>query len=172
MKHWVQRGIRSLIWTAAISSGAAAVATPRADLIVERAVLVMRHGIRAPLEGEVPKDTRTDQPWARWPVAQSAITPHGERALEIVAAADRQMLAARGLLPRTGCPDADAIHIHSNSSIRTITSGEAYARGFAPGCTIAIAHRPLGEADPVFEPLRARATDFDANEAVTAVELH
>ncbi|MCI4592110.1 histidine-type phosphatase [Sphingobium sp. BYY-5] len=166
MKHWVQRGIRLLIWIAAMSSGATAMATPRTDLIVERAVLVMRHGIRAPLDGEVPRDTRTDKPWVSWPVAQSAITPHGERALEIVAAADRQMLAARGLLPRTGCPDA---YIHTNSSIRTIASGHAYARGFAPGCTIAIAHRPIGEADPVFEPLRARATDFDAKEAVTAI---
>ncbi|WP_334186335.1 hypothetical protein [Novosphingobium sp.] len=60
----------------------AAPTTPR-NLVTERPVPVMRHGIRAPLNGEVPEGTRTDQPWPAWPVAQSVVTPHGERALEI-----------------------------------------------------------------------------------------
>lgn len=142
-------------------------AAPRQDLVVERAVLVMRHGIRAPLAGEVPDGTRTGAPWPRWPVAESRITPHGERALEIVAASDRRLLVARGLLAGHGCT---GIRIRTNSSDRTILSGEAYARGFAPDCRIAIEHRPLGEADPIFEPLRARATDFDARAAVADIE--
>jgi 4-phytase/acid phosphatase len=32
-----------------------------------------------------------------------------------------------------------------------------------------VEHRPLGEADPIFEPLRARATAFDARAAVAAI---
>jgi 4-phytase/acid phosphatase len=40
----------------------AAPTTPR-DLVTERAVPVMRHGMRAPLNGEVPEGTRTDRPW-------------------------------------------------------------------------------------------------------------
>jgi 4-phytase / acid phosphatase len=139
-------------------------------LVVERAVLVMRHGIRAPLQGEVPEATRTSADWPRWPVAPSRITPHGERALAIVAQADRRLLAGRGLLTREGCPATGTVRIHSNSSDRTIASGAAYAKGFAPGCAIAIEHRPLGEPDPTFEPLRARATRFDTVAAVASIE--
>jgi 4-phytase/acid phosphatase len=68
----------------------AAPTMPR-DLVTERAVLVMRRSIRAPLNGEVPEGTRTDQPWPAWPVAQSVVTPHGERALEIVAESDHRL---------------------------------------------------------------------------------
>jgi 4-phytase / acid phosphatase len=144
-------------------------AAPRPRLVAERAVLVMRHGVRAPLAGEVPDGTRTGAPWPRWSVAESRITPHGERALAIVAAEDRRLLAAHGL-PIAGCPAPGAVRIRTNSSDRTIASGQAYAQGFAPGCALAIEHRPLGEADPIFEPLRASATRFDAHEAVASIE--
>ncbi|WP_445191503.1 histidine-type phosphatase [Sphingomonas sp. Tas61C01] len=136
--------------------------------VVERAVLVMRHGIRAPLEGEVPTGTRTAAAWPRWPVAESRITPHGARALELVAAEDRQLLGARGLHVAASCQSL-ALSIRSNSSDRSIASGEAYARGFAPGCAIPIEHQALGTADPLFEPLRARATRFDARAAILSI---
>jgi 4-phytase/acid phosphatase len=143
--------------------------TPKPALVVERAVLVMRHGIRAPLDGEVPSGTRTGAPWPSWPVPESRITPHGARALAIVAAADRRLLAGRGLMLATGCP-ADTVRIRSNSSVRTIASGEAYATGFAPACHLKVEHQPLGIVDPVFEPLRARATRFDAAAAVASID--
>jgi 4-phytase/acid phosphatase len=146
--------------------GSIAIAAPKRVLVVERAVLVMRHGIRAPLNGEVPLDTRTRAPWPTWPVAESRITAHGVRALEQVAAYDRRMLAAHGLLEANGCP---AIRIRTNSSDRTIASGTAYAEGIAPGCNLDIEHRPLGTADPIFEPLRAQATAFDAAAAISSI---
>lgn len=57
----------------------------------------------------------------------------------------------------------------SNSSDRTIASGRAYAEGLAPGCDLAIEHKPLGTADSIFEPLRARATAFDARAAIESI---
>ncbi|WP_139198018.1 histidine-type phosphatase [Sphingomonas gellani] len=144
-------------------------AETRPRLVLERAVLVMRHGIRAPLNGEVPEGTRSGTPWPRWPVAPSRITPHGERALAMAAAGYRRLLAAQGLLMRGGCPRPGRVRIRANSSDRTIASGEAFVRGFAPGCALAVEHRPLGEADPIFEPLRARATRFDPRQAVASI---
>ncbi|WP_442678245.1 histidine-type phosphatase [Sphingomonas sp. ASY06-1R] len=159
-------GLLVLGWGASV---AAAPPRARPTLVVDRVVMVMRHGIRAPLEGEVPDGTRTGAPWPQWPVAESRITPHGARALSIVAKADRAQLARDGLLPATGCPAPGAVRIRTNSSDRTIASGEAYAAGFAPGCTLPIAHRPVGVVDPLFEPLRARATAFDARTAIGAI---
>ncbi len=162
------RGFGALCAVAGLLIGSIASAAPKRVLVVERAVLVMRHGIRAPLDGEVPLDTRTGAPWPAWPVAESRITPHGVHALERVAAYDRRLLAARGLLTPNGCP-AGVVRIRSNSSDRTIASGQAYAEGLAPGCDLAIEHKPLGTADPFFEPLRARATAFDARAAIASI---
>ncbi|MEG8055573.1 histidine-type phosphatase [Sphingomonas sp. Leaf230] len=162
------RGFRTLCAVAALLIGSIASAAPKRVLVVERAVLVMRHGIRAPLDGEVPLDTRTGAPWPAWPVAESRITPHGVRALEQVAAYDRRLLAARGLMTPNGCL-AGVVRIRSNTSDRTIASGQAYAEGLAPGCDLAIEHKPLGTADAIFEPLRARATAFDARVGIASI---
>jgi 4-phytase/acid phosphatase len=85
------------------------------------------------------------------------------------ARADRADWAAQGLLPATGCPATGTIRIWSNSSSRTIASGQAYAKGLAPDCAIPVGHRPDDQADPLFEPLRARATRFDADAAVADI---
>lgn len=163
MSAAVRRLAAVMVW---LPVGAAAPAP--STLVVDRAVLVMRHGIRAPLEGEVPTGTRTAAAWPGWTVDESRITPRGVRALELAAAADRRLLEARGLNFAVGCRPA-ALRIRSNSSDRTIASGEAYARAFAPGCATPIEHQAVGSADPVFEPLRARATRFDARAAISSI---
>ncbi|MEG3091514.1 histidine-type phosphatase [Sphingomonas sp. PB1R3] len=138
-----------------------------ADMTLDRVVILMRHGVRAPLDGEVPKGTRTAAPWPHWTTPESQLTPNGAAALVVEARADRADWVARGLLSASGCP---AIRIRTNSSSRTIASGEAYARGFAPDCAIAVAHNPMDQVDPLFEPLRARATRFDAAAAVADID--
>ncbi|AXB79596.1 histidine-type phosphatase [Novosphingobium sp. P6W] len=143
--------------------------TTPSDLVTERVVLVMRHGIRAPLEGEVPEGTRSERPWPVWSVAQSVVTPHGERALEIVAETDRRLLASRGLLDAAGCPKAGSASIVANTSPRAIASAVAYVRGFAPQCDLKVLHLEEPQADPIFEPLRAKATAFNADAAVADI---
>ena len=138
-------------------------------LILDRVVVLMRHGVRAPLDGEVPHGTRTAKPWPTWTTPESDLTPHGAEALAAEARADRADWIARGLLSQ-GCPAPGSIRIWTNSSSRTIASGEAYARGLAPGCAVPVDHKPLGQADPLFEPLRARATHFDAKVAVADID--
>ncbi|WP_347093765.1 histidine-type phosphatase [Sphingomonas parapaucimobilis] len=148
---------------------AAQTAPPPKGLTLDRVVVLMRHGVRAPLDGEVPHGTRTAKPWPTWPTPESELTPHGAEALAVEARADRTDWIARGLLTRN-CPAPGSIRIWTNSSSRTIASGEAYAKAFAPGCTVPVAHNPPGQVDPLFEPLRARATRFDAQAAVADID--
>ena len=147
-----------------------AAAASKRTMVLERAVLLMRHGIRAPLPGEIPDGTRTGAPWPRWTVADSQVTDHGAKALEIVAQADRRLLSERGLLTASGCLPGGEVTIWTNSSDRTIASGEAYAQGFAPNCRLPVGHRAMGEVDPIFEPLRAKATRFDARAAIVGID--
>lgn len=137
-----------------------------AGMTLDRVVILMRHGVRAPLDGEVPEGTRTAAPWPHWTTPESQLTPNGGAALVTAARADRADWVARGLISASGCP---AIRIRTNTASRTIASGEVYAKGFAPACAVAIAHNPVDQVDPLFEPLRARATRFDAAAAVADV---
>jgi 4-phytase/acid phosphatase len=142
----------------------------RPALVVARVVVLMRHGVRAPIDGEAPEGTRTAAPWPRWPVPAEHLTPHGAQAMTILGARDRGALLAAGLVPRTGCPAPRALRIHANTAERTIASGIAFAAGLAPGCTIAVDHLAADRADPLFEPLRAGATRFDAATAIADIQ--
>ena len=141
-------------------------------LVTERAVMTIRHGIRAPLDGEVPEGTRTAAPWPAWPVAQSRLTPHGLAALETLGRVDGDLWRGRGLIVAAGCPAPRSVRIWANNADRTIESGAAYLRGFAPGCDLSVGHRPRDEVDPLFEPMRVGATDFDAHAAVAAINRY
>ncbi|KQN89805.1 hypothetical protein ASE95_16650 [Sphingomonas sp. Leaf231] len=141
---------------------------PTPALRVERVVMVMRHGVRAPIDGEVPAGTLTAAPWPAWPVAAEQMTPHGMRAMAVRGRADRAWLAARSVVPATGCPDR--VRVWTNVSQRTIDSGTGFVAGFAPGCDIAVGRRAPGEVDPLFEALRARTTGFSPAAAISAIE--
>jgi 4-phytase/acid phosphatase len=90
----------------------------------------------------------------------------------IVAQQDRRLFADRGLLPAEGCLAPGTVRIWTNTSERTIASGQAYAGGFAPRCLLDVKHRGSGEVDPLFEPLRAYATRFDATAAIADIDRH
>lgn len=136
----------------------------------ERVILLMRHGVRSPLDGEVPAATRSRQPWPSWTAPAEQVTPHGAAALRALAQADRRWLDAAGVLPIRGCPAPEALRIWTNSSPRTIASGTYYAEGFAPGCAVAIGHKPVGATDALFEPLNLHPPRFDAAKAVESIQ--
>jgi 4-phytase/acid phosphatase len=150
----------------------AAPVAPAPVLTVERVVMLVRHGVRAPIDGEVPQGTRTAAPWPRWPVPAEHLTGHGAQAMTILGAEDRRILIAAGLLPPNGCPATQTVEIHANTAERTIASGAALAAGLAPGCAITVDHRAAGEVDPLFEPLRAGATRFDPRAAIADIQRY
>ncbi len=136
-------------------------------LDLERVVLVMRHGVRAPLSGEVPANTRTARRWPKWSVPEGHLTPHGAAAMRLLARYDRRWLAPLGI---ARCPAASAVRIWTNTAERTIASGKAYAEEFAPGCTMSVGHLADDRTDPIFEPLRAAATAFDPKQAIASID--
>lgn len=160
---------RALIACALVAlASASAAAAPR----VERVVIVMRHGIRAPIMGEAPEGTLTGAPWPTWPVPPEHLTPHGARTLEILGRSDRAWFAKLGVLPTRGCPTPGTVRIWTNTAQRTIASGEAFAEGLAPGCGLVIGRRPADEVDPLFEPLRAGVAPFDPAAAMASINAY
>lgn len=133
---------------------------------LDRVVLLMRHGVRAPITGEAPADTKVDGAWPTWPVAPEILTPHGAQAIAQLARHDRRWLPAKA------CPIPGSVRIWTNTAERTIATGRTYADALAPGCKLPVGHNPDGQVDPLFEPLRAGATAFDADKAVAAITAY
>jgi 4-phytase/acid phosphatase len=137
-------------------------------LMLERVVMLMRHGVRAPLADEAAAGLAV-QPWPVWSTPGGSLTPHGQAGVRLLGAYDRARFAAAGLLPETGCAPPGAITIWTNSVERTIASGEAFSDGLAPGCGVTVDHLPLGQPDPLFAWPGPELAGFDARAAAAAI---
>lgn len=148
------------------------VATPAAEpgpgWRLERSVLLLRHGLRTPLETEAAITGLNDKPLPGWTEPPSHLTAHGVAATRLLGAYLRRWSAEGGLLPAEGCPAAGAIDIWTNSAARTIATGSALAEGLAPGCPVTVGHLAPDARDPLFSPPPAM-TGFDPKAAVAAI---
>src|SRR5215813_6389040 len=108
---------------------------------LERVVLVSRHGIRPPTRGNEELNKYGEQVWPQWPVAPGELTPHGATALERM---------GDGLKQRYGAllGNCNFFVWSDGADSRTRDSGEALARGLAPGCAAKTAHGAPGKDDP------------------------
>ncbi|MCC5068097.1 histidine-type phosphatase [Xanthomonas campestris] len=168
--RWQTLGV---LLVAALSLGC----TPRptsaasaASATLERVVVVFRHGVRAPLQGEAAAAHYADAPWPQWSTPASLVTPHGRKAVQLSGEYLRQWLMQQALLPRNGCPAPGSLTVWANTDQRTIDSGALLADALAPGCNVQAGHRAVGSNDPLFRPIEAGAVPFDANAAVAAIQ--
>nr|WP_161959847.1 histidine-type phosphatase [Xanthomonas arboricola] len=137
---------------------------------LKRVVVVFRHGVRAPLQGEAAAAHHADAPWPQWSTAASLLTPHGRIGVQLSGDYLRQWLVQQGVLPPSGCPAAGSVSVWANTDQRTIASGALLAAALAPGCGIVAGHRPAGSNDPLFRPIEAGAVPFEAAAAVAAID--
>ena len=131
--------------------------------------MLWRHGLRAPLPPEAAAEPRAGEAWPAWSTPPSLLTPHGRAALALSGQYQRAMLQSAGLLPVRGCPAAGQVFVWANTVDRTIASGDVLAEALAPGCGTPVRHLPMGETDPLFNPIEAGAVDFDAEQAVRVI---
>lgn len=133
-------------------------------------MVVFRHGVRAPLQGEAAAAHYADEAWPQWSTPASLVTPHGRKAVQLSGEYLRQWLMQQALLPRNGCPAPGSLTVWANTDQRTIDSGALLADALAPGCNVQARHRAVGSNDPLFRPIEAGAVPFDANAAVAAIQ--
>jgi 4-phytase/acid phosphatase len=169
--------VKRLFLAATLLFSGTAVAGERlpAGMVAERMVMLYRHGVRAPLAPEAALDGLQHQPLPEWPVGESMMTPHGLDALRRQGRVQAHLWRRWGLLPAKACPAPQGLAIWTNTSPRTIASGEALAQGIAEGCALAAGHLPVGhldtaQVDPLFEPLRAGAVAFDGAKALASAQ--
>ncbi|GGF87065.1 phosphoanhydride phosphorylase [Azorhizobium oxalatiphilum] len=124
-----------------------------AEMVLERVVLIQRHGVRAPTQSPETLAEWTRRPWPQWPVARGLLTPHGAQVVGLVADAIRARYVAAGILPATGCPGTSPVVWADGKDQRTRESGRVLAEQLAPGCGATAGHGPDGKADRLFNAL-------------------
>jgi 4-phytase/acid phosphatase len=138
--------------------------------VLERIVVVARHGVRSPTKTPEALSQYSAQAWPQWPVPVGELTPHGAADVRIMGAWLRADYARMGLWPATGCPSTGAVYAWADGADqRTRASGDAVLAGAFPGCGLSARHGPEGAKDPLFDAVSSGACPIDADQAKAAV---
>lgn len=148
----------------------AAAATAAPALILEKSVLLMRHGIRSPNQTPEQLAKSATRPWPAWPVGPGLLTERGETLLRSLGGWYRLHYAAAGLLPETGCPASGTVtNWADNAAARIPLSAQALLDGLAPDCGLKVAFAPQTAPDLLFNPVGAGTCPIKAGLAQKAV---
>jgi 4-phytase/acid phosphatase len=98
------------------------------------------------------------------------LTVHGQQAEVLLGAYYRSYLLSEGLL--TGDADVDLAHSYfrANSIQRSNLTATKLGAGLFNGATVPVHSYPLGEPDPVFDPILANVATADLSRAARAVQ--
>ena len=141
---------------ATIATGAQADTTAVPDgYKLEKAVILSRHGIRAPLigYGSALADA-TPHTWPTWKAEGGHLTTRGGELETRIAHYVRTWLDNTGLTSKDSCPTKDDLLIYANSLPRTIDTGKSFVKGAFPGCDLPVHNlEEVGKMDNTFNPI-------------------
>jgi 4-phytase/acid phosphatase len=142
--------------------------TAHAEPVLERVVLVARHGVRAPTASPEALQSLTGQAWPAWPVGPGELTSHGAEALGRMADFVRAVYAREGLLPQAACPAPGVVQVWADGADRrTRESGAVWAR--ALDCGRPAGHGPDGERDALFDAAGMGVCPIDLKAGTAAI---
>jgi 4-phytase / acid phosphatase len=159
-----------ILGTLALPWRAPAPAAAEPALVLDRVIVLQRHGIRPPTKSAADLAPYATQSWPDWPVPPGHLTPHGANAIALLGQSLRQTYAHAGLFPAQGCPAGGSVFLWSDSADqRTRASGDALAGGLFPGCGLTARHLADGATDPLFHPGEAGLCPLDPRRAQEAI---
>lgn len=117
-----------------------------------RFVLILtRHGIRSPLKPNADMAEYAAQAWPDWGLAPGRITPHGAAAARLMGAYYGDLYRRAGILGSSG--PLNDVYLYTDSTSRTIVTGQELAAGMNGACAPALHHLSEGARDPLIHPL-------------------
>jgi 4-phytase/acid phosphatase len=137
-------------------------------VVLERVVLLQRHGVRSPTQDPDTLRRLANRFWPAWPVAPGELTAHGAQGVRLMGAGLSAALKEAGLLPTRDCPARGSVVIVADGhDQRTRASGAALAESLAPGCGLEPTSGAPGVVDPLFDG--SGLSPFDAETARAAM---
>lgn len=154
-RRFVLPGLKLLAGLAVAAPWIACAAPAQAEAVLERVVLVQRHGVRAPTQSAETLADWSPRAWPRWPAERGHLTARGAQVVALVAGGVRDFYVKQGLLSGQGCPGSRLVVWADGKDQRTRDSGREMAQTLAPGCGVAVQSGAAGVKDPVFDSLGA-----------------
>ncbi|PCD78968.1 histidine-type phosphatase [Acetobacter orleanensis] len=145
---------------------------PPSGAMLEKVVLVSRHGIRSPTKPLSTLEKTTGRVWSAWPVPPGELTDHGRTNLTLMGQFLRDWYAP--LLPAASqtCTSSSAVFVWADATdSRTRQSGDILAKTLSHGCTSAAHGLSAGQHDPLFNALAAGKAHLDQQRVMPALTL-
>ena len=98
-----------------------------------------------------------------------SLTPHGAQAEILLGSYFRSYLLAEDLLTGTDAVDVKRSYFRANSIQRSNITAASLAAGLMLGATVPVHSYPLGQIDPVFDPISANVAALDSQRAAQEV---
>lgn len=139
------------------------------DEVLQKVVIISRHGVRTPETIAEELDGWSTQAWPVWSEPPGNLTPRGAQLATLLGRYYRAYAVSGQLLPEQGCPSRGSVYVHADLLERTRSTAQALLDGLAPGCGIAYRTRPDATVDGLFHPVAAGVCRIDAMTAQTAI---
>jgi len=163
--------VRTAVFAASLVASVVAMMTPvHAQILptppgwqIERAVVLNRHGVRAPIATNEQLDRYSATAWPTWPVEPGFLSPRGEELMRLMGTYYRVLYGGRGLIQADDCPTAGTVAAWTDLDQRTRVTGAAILAGMYPRC----ANLPLRNQanftvpDPLFNPQPTASCPMD-----------
>ncbi|MGB7762055.1 MAG: histidine-type phosphatase [Bryobacteraceae bacterium] len=137
--------------------------------VLKQIIIYGRHSVRSSTVPDATLAMFASQPYPDFGVPTGYLTPHGAQAEILLGSYFRSYLLAEGLLTGADAADAKRSYFRANSIQRSNITAASLAAGLMPGATVPVHSYPLGQIDPVFDPISANVATLDSQRAAQEV---
>ena len=139
------------------------------DEVLQKVVIVSRHGVRTPTISAAELDSWSSRPWPAWNEPMGNLTARGAELAKLLGQYHRGYLVAEQLMPEQGCPPRGSVYVYADLDERTRSTAQALLDGVAPGCGLTYRSKPDATIDGLFHPVAAGVCRLDAMVAQTSI---
>ena len=137
--------------------------------ILKQIIIFGRHGVRSSTVSPADYAKLSPRPYPDFGVAPGYLTAHGWQAESLLGVYFREYLLHERLLTGDVKWDATRSYFRANSIQRSNVTAAAFGAGLFEGMAVPVHSYPLGQTDPVFDPISANVAAVDAVRAAREV---
>jgi 4-phytase / acid phosphatase len=137
---------------------------------LKQIIIFGRHSIRSATTDPSTLSQMAVDPYPAFEVPPGYLTPNGRRAETLLGSYFRHYLLHEGLLTGNARTDARRSYFRANSIQRSNITAAAFQTGLIPDSTPSVHSFPLGQPDPVFDPILANVAKVDPARAATEAQ--
>lgn len=162
--------LRGLLLSLAIGAPVSAQTVTNDNTILKQIIVFGRHSVRSSVVSPAQYATLSPRPYPDFGVPVGYLTVQGQQAAVLMGTYFQQYLLAEGLLTGDAATDLGQSYFRANSIQRSNLTATMFGEGLIPGATIPVHSYPLGQTDPVFDPITAGVATVDANRAANEAQ--